>query len=31
MAAFRQTLFDIVERNHPCSGRQVYYVGIGSL
>jgi len=31
MAAFRQALFDIVERNHPCSGRQVYYVGIGSL
>jgi hypothetical protein len=31
MEAFRGATFDIVERNMPCSVRQVYYVGIGRL
>lgn len=31
MAAFREAIYEIVERNRPCSVRQVYYVGIGWL
>ena len=31
MAAFREAIYEIVERAHPCSVRQVYYVGIGRL
>lgn len=31
MAAFREALFEIVEREQPCSVRQVYYRGIGVL
>jgi hypothetical protein len=31
MVAFREAIYAIVERNRPCSVRQVYYVGIGRL
>ncbi len=31
MASFREALYAIVARNRPCSVRQVYYVGIGTL
>jgi hypothetical protein len=31
MEAFRSALYRIVDENKPCSVRQVYYVGIGSL
>lgn len=31
MRSFRQAIFEIVQRNHPCSVRQVYYVGIPRL
>jgi hypothetical protein len=31
MEALRSALYEIVERNKPCSVRQAYYVGIGRL
>lgn len=31
MVTFRSALYDIVDRNKPCSVRQTYYVGIGTL
>jgi len=31
MREFREAIYDIVERNHACSPRQIYYVGIGRL
>jgi hypothetical protein len=31
MVTFREAIYEIVERNRPCSVRQVYYVGIGRL